>query len=426
MLAYLTRDSGEPSLLAFFGLVTVTSVPVFVLYFRLSQQDIQPHLVRLILWAIVFRFAGLMGGPFYEDDFHRYLWDGFLFWNAGSPYGVAPEAFFLDQSIPVALQEALNQINHPELTTIYGPVTQTLFLFSFQISAGNVLVIQALLIAVDLLVVILLTQLTHNRNVMLYAWCPLIIKEIAFTAHPDVLGSCLLLAAIVLCQKKHAYWAAVCLGLAVGAKVFAVLIAPFMLIHCRPKCWIVFAMTVVLVYLPFLATGDAGLGSLITFAKEWEFNSALYGLLTNLLSAIPAKIVLGTLFGVVWLWLLHNHYRKSETVPRGDWVFGLFFLVSPVINPWYAIWLLPFAAIFPSRWAWTASVALTLAYITGLNLSNLEVQAYAQPWFVRVIEFSAIAIALSWDVWRHRVKRQDSEISTSVQPIDDRRSNSST
>ena len=62
--------------------------------------------------------------------------------------------------------------------------------------------------------------------------------------------------------------------------------------------------------------------------------------------------------------------RAPGEVPRGDWIYGLFLFAAPVINPWYALWLLPFAAIYPSLWAWTASWALFLSYITGLNLGD--------------------------------------------------------
>ena len=424
MLAYTVREAGEPSLLMFYGLVFSAGIPVFVLYLRVIQLDVQIPFSRVFLWAIVFRIAGLLGGPFYEDDYFRYLWDGFIFWETGSPYGVAPEAFFTDSSVPVVMQATLNQINHPEISTIYGPATQAFFLLGHLIAPGNVLALQVLLIAVDLLTMILLSQLTHARNIMLYAWCPLVIKEIAFTAHPDGLAICLAIAAVLFMQKRSSSLAAACLGFAVGFKVIALLIVPFMLLRCRLIHWIVFATTLGLLYLPFIATGTAEIDALLIFARAWEFNSALYALLSTVIPSMTTKVLLGALFGLFWFWLLFQHHKKKLDIPRGDWIFGGFLLVAPVINPWYALWLLPYAAIYPSRWAWTASIALMLAYVTGLNLADYTMQAYAQPWFVRLLEFSLIAVAWAWDFRRRGFELQSTKLAPHV-PADENRSGDS-
>ena len=82
---------------------------------------------------------------------------------------------------------------------------------------------------------------------------------------------------------------------------------------------------------------------------------------------------------------------------------GLLLAVSPVINPWYLIWLLPFAAMFPSAWAWTASVLILLSYVSGINLGDYGLQPYQQPVWVRVLEFGLIFVALAYDVLRHRL-----------------------
>ena len=407
-LAYLAREAGEPGLPAFFGIVAWTSVPAFALYLHAVRRDEPIPVARLLFWAVAFRLCGLVGGPIYEDDFFRYLWDGYRFATAGTPYGISPEALFLDETVPSALRAVLDQINHPELPTIYGPTTQALFLFGYYLQPGSVAVLQALLIAVDLLAVGLLLRLAPARNVLLYAWCPLVVKEIAFTAHPDGLGVCLLLAAVVLATRNRERWAAVCLGLAAGAKIFALILAPLVLIRARRTTWCWFAATLAALYVPFAVMGATGFESLVVFAREWEFNSALFGLFAAALSPTQAKVVLGVACAALWTWYYRRLRREGATVPRGDWVFGAFFLAAPVINAWYLLWLLPFAAVYPSRWAWTASVAVLLSYITGLTLGDYGMQAYAQPWWVRPLEFGIIGLALLWDFMRHPRSRTGS------------------
>lgn len=398
VLAFLAQQIGEPELMTFYGIVLWTALPVFALFYILTSRNEALPIGRLFFWAIAFRVCGLLGGPIYEDDFFRYLWDGYRFFQDGTPYGTTPESFFLDAAIPLAFQDILGQINHPDLPTIYGPITQLAFLLSYLLKGGSIIALQSILVAIDLLLVFLLTRLTDTRNVLLYAWCPLVIKEIAFTAHPEGIGICLVIAAVLLTGKKLFTWSAICLALAVGAKVFALALVPFVLKRAKLKHWLVFLGTLCLLYLPFVLHGETEFDSLITFAREWEFNASLFAVISTVLSPTQTKLILAILGIAIWLWWFAKFDPRQTKVPRGDHVYGLFLLVVPVINPWYVLWILPFATIYLSRWAWTASIAVLLAYTTGLNLGNLEMQAYAIPWWVTVLEFSAVAIALAWDV----------------------------
>ena len=402
-LAVLARQSGEPPLTAFFLLVAWTALPVFGLFLYFRRLDAPFPVGRLLFWAVAFRLCGLLGGPFFEDDFYRYLWDGYRFATTGTPYGAAPEAFFVDPGVPAAFQSVLDGINYPELPTIYAPVTQFIFLIGYWLQPGSVTVLQAILIAVDLVAVGLLLRLAPARNVLLYAWCPLVVKEIAFTAHPDGAGACLLLAAIVMARDRRWRIAAVMLGLAAGAKTFGLVLAPLVLAGARTRHWVLFAVTLAAVYAPFALRGASDLASFQVFAREWEFNSALFGLLKNALPPFESRLILGLVFAVFWGCYYVNYTRNgARGVPRGDWIYGALLAVSPVINPWYLLWLLPFAAVSPGIWAWTASVAVLLSYVTGLNLQDYEMHPYAQPLWARGLEFSLILGGFGCDLVRRR------------------------
>ncbi len=402
-LAFFARQSGEPGLPLFFLLTACAGLPVFCLYFYGSLKGERFPLGRVFIWAVIFRVCGLLGGPFFEDDFYRYLWDGYRFATAGTPYGIAPEAFFVDPMVPELFQGILSQINNPDLPTIYAPVTQFVFLLSYLICPGSVTALQAILIVFDLATVALLFRLTSVGNVMLYAWCPLVIKEIAFTAHPDGVGICLLLAAIVLARNRRLQSAAICLGMAAGAKIFALVLVPLVLLRARARHWVLCGVTFLALYAPFVLSGGTDMQSLLIFAREWEFNSALFGLITNFWGTSETKLVLGLVFAAFWVFY-STRYRKNcvDSIPRGDWLYGALLIVSPVINPWYLLWLLPFAAIFPSVWAWAASLAVLISYITGLNLNDYTMQPYQQPIWARSLEFTLILLALGYDLLRHR------------------------
>ena len=401
-LAWSARQPGEPPLPLFLGVAAVAALLTFGLYAHLGQRPaVALPVGRLLGWAVVFRACGLFGGPIYEDDFYRYLWDGYRFAQDGTPYGLAPEAFFTDPGVPAAFQRILDQVNYPELPTIYGPVTELLFLVGYWLRPGSVLALQAMLVVVDLLAIGLLLRLAPPRAVLLYAWCPLVIKEIAFTAHPDGAAVCLLLAAVVLARRDRLQAAAVCLALAVGSKVLAVLLAPFVLARARLVDWGVFAAVLAALYLPFVWQGGTDLATLAVFAREWEFNAALFGLLTPWMHAPHARVACGLALAAILAWY-HARYRRSAAaaVPRGDWIYGALLALWPVVNPWYLLWLLPFAAIRPSAWAWTASLAVLLAYVTGINLDDLQMDPFGHPAWVRPVEYGLIVLALAYDVMR--------------------------
>ena len=400
VLAWAARQPGEPSLAVFLAIAGWISLLTFGLYAGWGRWGEGPFPVgRLLVWAVVFRACGLVGGPLFEDDFYRYLWDGYRFSQDGTPYGVAPEAFFTDPTVPAAFQDVLDQVNYPELPTIYGPVTQFVFLAAYAVRPGSVLALQAVLVLVDLLAIGLLLRMAPARGVLLYAWCPLVVKEIAFTGHPDGVAVCLVLAAALLARGGRLKGAAACLALGAGAKVLALLLVPLVLVRGRLAHWGIFAGVLALLYLPFVWQGGTDLATLAVFAREWEFNAAVYGLLSPWMLGGAARLACGLAVAGAWCWYYLRHRRSTAgAVPRGDWVYGGFLALTPVVNPWYLLWLLPFAAMRPSAWAWTASVAVLLAYVTGLNLNDLALDPFGHPPWVRPVEYGLIAAAIGYDM----------------------------
>ncbi len=390
-----------PNVAGFLALMAWGLLPLGLVFARFKRRPHEFPLGRLLCWALAFRLCGLWGVPVFEDDWFRYLWDGYRFFETGSPYGFAPMQAFADESVPAAFQRILDQINNPHLPTIYGPTTEYAFLFSHMLAPASLTPLKLLLIAVDLLLIRLLLSAAPAGLVVLYAWCPLVIKEIAFSAHADGLGVCFAFAALLLSGRKQFIAAGVCIGLAIGAKIFALLLLPFVLIRAPLRAWLSFAGTLLLLYLPFLVQGSTDFASLMIFARDWEFNAALYALLSAWLEPIIAKALLAAgLIVALALYWLQFRTQPPVSLPRGDLIFGGLLLVSPVINPWYALWLLPFAAIYPTRWAWTLAAALPLAYITGQNLGGLAgMEPYAQPFWVRPVEFGLVLVALAMD-WR--------------------------
>ena len=356
---------------------------------------------KIWFWALVFRAIGFFGEPILEDDWYRYLWDGAIFAQTGNPYDKAPNEFFADPNVPARLQRVLDGINHPETPTIYGPVCQIAFAISYLIAPGALWPLKLILVAADLGVMGLLARIISGRKLLLYGWCPLLIKEVAFTAHPDVLGVMFMVAALVLPWPRTI---AICCALAVGTKVLAAVIAGLLLMRLPKKCWIVFGAVLAGLYFPFLAQGSlAEFNGLKTFAGSWEFNSTVFGVMGIWFGTTWAKVICAAVFLMIFgayakKWSPREGTRPTNVVyrndvPRGDWLFGAFFLLSAVVNPWYLLWMLPFVAIYPSAAGVAALIVVSVAYVHGLNLPGSGLGPYDHPTWVRVAEVVTIFVA---------------------------------
>ncbi len=398
--AVLAVSPGEPGAWTFLWIalaIQAVGVGAFFLGRGVSAR-------RVFAYAVAFRLIGVAGGPFLEDDWFRYLWDGYRFAEDGTPYGSPPEAWFGDPDVPEDFRMLLDQVNYPELPTIYGPTAQVAFLAAHLMTPARILGLQILLAVFDLLLVVLLLKLAPARAVLLYAFSPLVVKEIAFTAHPDGLAVCLLFAAILLARRRWFLGAGGALALAVGAKALALALVPFVLIRAPLRAWIAFGAALGLLYLPFALKGATDLGTLGVFVQEWRFNAPVFAAFEGVVPDSALRALWAVSFLAVFAVLLARHRRDPDALPRGDWLYGALLVLGPVVNPWYLLFVLPFAVARPSLWAWTASGAVLASYLTGLNLNDLSLHPFGHPAWVLPVEYGLIALAAVIDWRRSRTR----------------------
>jgi hypothetical protein len=173
----------------------------------------------IVITALVFRVCGLWATPTLEDDYQRYLWDGWRTIQDGSPYDRAPAGFFaVAEKRPPGIESALNELNNPDLTTIYAPVTQLLFAAAAAIAPGSLLTLKLLLLLVDFEILLLLLAYGGSAAAWFYGWCPLVVTENAFHAHPEAWALLWLIAAWICANRKRYLFAGALAGIAVGAK----------------------------------------------------------------------------------------------------------------------------------------------------------------------------------------------------------------
>lgn len=354
----------------------------------------------IVASSVAFRLCGLWATPTLEDDYQRYLWDGWRTIQDGSPYDRAPAEFFaVPEKRPSGVETALDELNNPDRTTIYAPVTQVLFAAAAAIAPGSLLTFKLLLLLVDIAVLVLLARCGGRRAAWFYGWCPLVVVENAFHAHPEAWALMWLLAAWICASRKRFVLAGSLAGIAVGAKILALLAVPF-LVWRRPAVVLPALLTVLgLIYAPILASGSyAEWWGLRAMAASFEFNSFGYALLAALWAPGPARVLWLIAFTGVAAVLFARwacQRQSLRTAPVAS-VLLFFFLLSPVLNPWYLVWLVPFIAVSPTRGSVALLAVVPLSYATGLNLGDLDLAPYAQPAWVRPFEFGLyVAVGLS-------------------------------
>lgn len=358
---------------------------------------------RILAFAALFHVIGWLGAPVLEDDPARYLLDGWVFAEFGSPYGRPPADFF-DTDVPPDVAALLDEVNHPEIPTIYGPTLAWLFRGAHAMAGTALWPIRLVVALASLGLLGLVARRASPLALLFVAWHPLVVKEFAFTGHPDVIAVVLLLAA----ERTRRAWpwlGGALLGLAIGAKIFAVLALPWILGRSWRAAGACGLMLLAL-YGPFAASLlPASLETPsphLSMGLDWVFNAPLYLVLQPVFGAVPVRVGIGLAFGawLVWLWrttAARNTETDAEPALPGDRLFGALLLILPVLNAWYVIWPLAYWTRRPRAALAAASIAVLASYAQGLHLGRTDLDAYELPLGLVAFECGFVALAFAFD-----------------------------
>ncbi|HXV65492.1 MAG TPA: hypothetical protein VEK15_32650, partial [Vicinamibacteria bacterium] len=216
--AYFLLDPAEPGFVPWILLYSAQ----FAIYAALAWRS-RNHAIPLgpvVTTALVCRVLLWFTDPVLEADYYRYLWDGHVMSSGVNPYLHPPEAPELD-----ALETDYRFfVTWSHVRTIYPPLAQYFFLLSHTIAPDSLLGLKILLTILDVLTGILVSR--WRTDVALLYWLnPLVLKEVANSAHVDALPMFLTtLAAIWMSRgvKRQGAWIVLALG--VAAKLYAVLL----------------------------------------------------------------------------------------------------------------------------------------------------------------------------------------------------------
>lgn len=316
--------------------------------------------------AIVLRLPMLFTTPSLSDDVWRYLHDGRAQIAGVDPYRLAPA----DARTLTFRGPEHGRINHPQLVTIYPPAAQALF-FLNALAGSHLIVWRLLLIGFELFAMTVLARLgAQPRNLALFAWHPLAVVETAGSGHLDIAAIALLLAGLYYATRGRGVAAGMLTGFGAAVKLVPVL-ALLATRHGRDRRTVAAMMAVIA--LAYAAFGPSALGSLPTFARSWEANAGIYAVLAGLTDGYRARILCAALLLAAFFVI-----RKTQDQPlRAAALLTLtLLLLSPVVHPWYLLWLLAFVPALPPGWLRTTALVWTLVVVLSyVDLSWLEYAA---------------------------------------------------
>jgi hypothetical protein len=372
--------------------------------FRSQTNDLATTGV-ILGFALTFRLILLPTPPVLSSDIFRYIWDARIQAAGINPYLSRPADF---ESEEVEKDPLHQQQNRPLARTIYPPLAQAAFRVVRAVAGESVTAMKGLMLLGDLATLSILVHLLGalglpRTRVILYAWHPLTVFEIAGSGHVDALATPFILLAVLTWSKHRHIASGVALGAATLLKIFPVLLLPAFLGRRRRSLLLACAATIGLAYLPFLpGAGLKALGHLPQFLSDpgETFNPSLLGLASLLFGQISRAPLFwsssmgGAMMAATLLWLLRSEAESPDSLLARIWVVATALtLLTLTLHPWYLLWLLPLLTIQP-RPAWI--------YLTsGISLSYLfyTVQTASGRVVIGTAEFLPFFALLLWQ-WR--------------------------
>ena len=346
----------------------------------------------VLFWALLMRLPLLASAPALSDDVFRYVWEGRVTAAGGDPYDESPMDPGLADLITDAPEWA--SINHRELPAIYPPGTQWVFAGIASMGADPT-TFRAAMVGFDLLLILgicLLLQLRGlpTRRAVLYAWHPLVVVEVSGSGHYEPLALLPLIGALLAWTLRRPLLAYALWGVAFATKYVgagAALFAARSQLGRNHAMQAAFGLTLLALIaaipaVPFALDGTLPVGSLGTYAKDWAHNSSVHALLSTYIGFHPARLVAGGLF---LLWTGKLLAREQEPARGFFLLFVGLILFSPVVHPWYALWVIVLLPLFPSTSVTLFSVLLPLSYLAWT--SAIGGQGWVLPGWVPWLEY---------------------------------------
>jgi hypothetical protein len=359
-------------------------------------------LVGVIALAIVMRAPVLVAPPYLSVDIYRYIWDGAVEAAGFNPYLHAPDDPKLEA---LRDHDIYPQVASKQAPTVYPPVAEGLFWavtrISLSVTAMKIAMVMFEAITFVLLARLLALEGLPTARVLIYAWHPLPVWEFAGSGHIDAPLIAFCVAALWAARWQRDGLGGLFLAGATLTKLYPATLLPALYRRWNWRLPVVFAMAIVVGYLPFVSAGSGIFGFLPGYARQEGFDAGGAGFyLLDLLHHSPglamldAKIyVLAAIAVLAAVSAVFVFCRRRMLQPYGmaAVLAGLFMVFVSPHYPWYFAWLIVFACFVRSLallWLTNACFLLYLLtdYVFAASTRQLVIQS------IIYAPFAALAI----------------------------------
>jgi len=373
--------------------------------------------------AIACRLAALFAEPYLSSDIYRYVWDGIVQHAHISPYRYVPGDPAL-AFLRAPHQDIFDNINRRDYAhTIYPPVAQALFYLITWISPTVTFMKTAMVLFEGVTMYALITLLRYlgirREQTLLYAWCPLLIWEIAGSGHLDSAAMAFIALALLARYRKQSVLTGLFLAIAILLKFYPLILFPALCRRGDFKMPATLAAVIAVVYAAYSSVGLLVFGFLGGYVKEegmatgaryflLELSQRISGLHNLTPTAYFIFCAAVTAAIVWWCWKTASQQRSlalDHFGPTGDPSFlppafalaaALMFLFSPHYA-WYIIWLVPFFTLMPNLPILSYLLGFFYLYTTALAEPGPKMFLANEILYAAV--FAAFLIQLALNRW---------------------------
>lgn len=352
----------------------------------------------IIAFALLFRLTLLPLTP--AAGALRLRWDGKIQSAGFNPYQYPPaNSLFSPIRTP-----AEARLEHPDLAAVAPPLAEMVARWDFNLTAGQRRE-KVLYVGFDFLIMALLLAELRRRQlprvrVLLYAWAPLDVLEVAGHGHGLTLAIFLTLLALCWLGRRDRV-----AGLALVGAVFSGYAAwaavPVWFARARRHAWPWMVPLGALIWLPYIFVQQHVAFPLVHNLAAWlaRTRGVNLGLLAKaaqvpLAHLRPGWALLPPTMAAIGASLL---WRRQESLLVAAAAIVAALLLGPNLFPWYALWILPGLVLFPTA-AWISfSVTVLLGYgvMAAANPARAEILTWA--------EYGPLYGLLLWQLGRRTV-----------------------
>ena len=391
-------------------------------------------------FAIAFRLVTLVPPPFMSTDIYRYAWDGVVQHAHISPYRYVPG----DPALSFLRGPHRNLFDHINrrdyARTIYPPAAQMLFFLITWINE-SVTFMKLAMILFEGVTVYALIELLHalgrrREEILLYAWCPLLIWEIGSSGHLDSAVIAFIALALLARFRRQPVRTGIFLGTAILIKFYPLVLVPALWQRKDFRMPLTIAALTVVSYACYASVGWLVFGFMGGYVDEEGIQTGSRYFLMELARHLPGLhhlpvfvfLLLSTIaFAVLAYWSWQAGNSNATHQPAGLWLemfrlpvegaflpgamflaFGMMLDFSPHY-PWYLAWLIPFGVLLPNLPIFTYTLGFFYFSATSLGAGTIASQyrlnsiLYALVMLAAILEWMARAGYKRWMVPKQRL-----------------------